>query len=1053
MGSLTQVTDNLQTASNLQSVLPFYHLDDSLFNLMLYESTHGPVNINANRLETLLFNPIDQAEVSTRNSHLNYLDPDLNFSSHLHPSDYMVEGEINQQVISSAKNITFSLMHLNARSLIGNFDKFKLLLSHLQGPLSVIGVTETWLNDLTSDQVNIPGYNFVSNHRKSKTGGGTGIYLQNCLEYKLHPECSFSDPDVIESLFVEIDVPSGKNIIVGTIYRPPSQNTTAFLDKFNEIMSSISRSKKHCYVMGDFNLDLLRLSDHVPTQEFIDCLFSYAFYPLISNPTRITAHTATLIDNIFTNQISENIFNGIILNDISDHLPIFASFYEEKFPTYQHKIFKRCYNENNMNKFRELLSQIDWYNKLNRMGPDESYTTFVNEYTKLFETCFPLKATTKKQLEKISTPWLTQGLLRSIRKKNKLYKQLIGSPSVLRESRYKKYRNKLTHLIRNAKKSYYDTKFENAKNDLKQTWKLVNEVINKRISKPSTLPSTFIHEGKTITDPLEIADKFCKYFTNIGPSLASKIPSVNSSFRSFLTDNENPPINLSPTNINELETICAGFKSGKAPGYDNIPMHVIKNTFDLISKPLLRLINLSLTTGIFPDKLKIAKVIPIHKSEKHDCFTNYRPISLLTNFSKFFEKIMYYRLIEYIDRYEILYCCQFGFRKNHSTSFALIHLVNKITSAIDRNEITAGVFLDLSKAFDTIDHEILFGKLEHYGICGMALKWIKSYFENRKQFVQFNQTCSSEKVTKCGVPQGSILGPLFFILYINDLPNASELTESLIFADDTSIFYSHSDPNYLESMMNNELKNLDVWMKCNKLSVNIKKTNYIIFKSNRKQVSNNFSLCYDNEMLKQKSTIKFLGVYIDEHLTWKQHISYVSKKISKSVGILHRCRFYLSTKTKVSLYYTLIYPYIIYCNLAWSSTYVTNLNRIFYLQKRAVRIITNTHFRAHSAPLFSQLGLLDIFQINSFHISKFMFRYHKQMLPRVFHHIFVTSNQVHNYNTRSANNYRSHPCRTNLKQFTILYQGPKIWNSLPSCIRDSPSLSTFKKNMIQFLLS
>ena len=205
-------------------------------------------------------------------------------------------------------------------------------------------------------------------------------------------------------------------------------------------------------------------------------------------------------------------------------------------------------------------------------------------------------------------------------------------------------------------------------------------------------------------------------------------------------------------------------------------------------------------------------------------------------------------------------------------------MVNKITTAIDRKEITAGVFLDLSKAFDTLNHEILLAKLQHYGINGLTLKWIKSYLMGRKQFVQIKESRSSEQTIVCGIPQGSILGPLLFILYINDISNASTLTESLIFADDTSIFYSHSDPNYLESVMNEELQMFDVWMKCNKLSVNIKKTNYVIFKSSKKKIPHNFIFCYGNEILKQENTTKFLGVYIDQHLTWKDHISHICKK-------------------------------------------------------------------------------------------------------------------------------------------------------------------------------
>ena len=271
--------------------------------------------------------------------------------------------------------------------------------------------------------------------------------------------------------------------------------------------------------------------------------------------------------------------------------------------------------------------------------------------------------------------------------------------------------------------------------------------------------SSFASEGKTITDPVEIADKFCKYFTNIGPNLARAISDVNSSFSSFLGDVNHPPITLQPTDPCELESICSMFASGKAPGYDNISMRVIKHSFDLISAPLANIIDLSLPKGIFPEKLKIAKVIPIYKVDDPSHFTNYRPISLLSSFSKFFEKVMYNRTIEFAEQYNILYHCQFGFHKNYSTSHALIHLINRISSAIDQRETTVGVFLDLSKAFDTLDHQILFTKLENYGIRDVALQWIKSYFSCRQQFVQINQTCASMQTVKCGVPQGSILSP------------------------------------------------------------------------------------------------------------------------------------------------------------------------------------------------------------------------------------------------------------------------------------------------------
>ena len=224
----------------------------------------------------------------------------------------------------------------------------------------------------------------------------------------------------------------------------------------------------------------------------------------------------------------------------------------------------------------------------------------------------------------------------------------------------------------------------------------------------------------------------------------------------------------------------------------------------------------------------------------------------------------------------------------------------------------------------------------------------------------------------------------------------------------------------------NELYNYDLWLKSNKLSVNLKKTCYVIFKSRQKKLNCNLSLFFGNYSLEQTNVTKFLGIYVDEHLTWKHHISYISKQISRSVGIMFRARFYLSEKPKLSLYYALIYPYITYCNSSWSSTYVSNLNRIFIPQKRAVRAITNSDYRAHSAPLFAKLGILDIFQVNSFQIAKFMFYYHNKLLPSMFLNLFETNSEIHNDGTRTAGCYRPHFCRTNIKQFTILFQGPMI---------------------------
>ena len=261
----------------------------------------------------------------------------------------------------------------------------------------------------------------------------------------------------------------------------------------------------------------------------------------------------------------------------------------------------------------------------------------------------------------------------------------------------------------------------------------------------------------------------------------------------------------------------------------------------------------------------------------------------------------------------------------------------------------------------------------------------------------------------------NIATTLLYPLYKNDLQGVLHLTESLLFVDDTSIFYSHNDPDELARVINGELEYIDLWMKVNNLSVNTDKTNYILFKSKNKKNYKNISILFDKSQLVQKQSITFLGVVIDENLSWKSHISYICKKVSKSTGIIFGCRYYLYTKTKLSLYYTLVYPYLTYCNIVWSSNYKTNLKRIYLLQKRIVRALTNSDFRAHTAPLFTQLKILDIYKMNTFHVAKFMFFYHQRLLPPSFHNLFITSHHVHSHNTISSNSYRSHLCKQILR--------------------------------------
>lgn len=333
-------------------------------------------------------------------------------------------------------------------------------------------------------------------------------------------------------------------------------------------------------------------------------------------------------------------------------------------------------------------------------------------------------------------------------------------------------------------------------------------------------------------------------------------------------------------------------------------------------------------------------------------------MSVLPIFSKFLEKVVFKRLYNFLIKYNILFDNQYGFRKNHSTALALLHLYDTLANAIYNKEYTMGVFIDLSKAFDTVNHEILLSKLQHDGIRGFPLKWFESYLSGREQFVNFNGYSSSYKLAECGVRQGSVLGPLLFLIYVNDICNVSSALDILLFAAGTSIFFSHKVLESLCLTVNNELVKLTDWFSANKLSINIKKLNYIIFRPRQKRQTFDIKVTVSNrDIIHVKETV-FLGVILDEHFAWIPCITNVARKVSKTVGVMYKASFCLCKRSLITLYYSLQYPYLQYCVSVWGSTYPSNLNRMFMLQKRAVRIITKESFDAHTDPIFKNLKIL-----------------------------------------------------------------------------------------------
>lgn len=916
-------------------------------------------------------------------------------------------------------------------------------------------MSETWFKDDHSNLIDILNYSLISVPRQNRKSGGVALYIHNTISYKIRNDLNLTPHNSIpinhsESVFLEIINSNSKNIIVGNVYRSHRTDIDLFNSDLTRCLDMISVDNKLCYICGDFNLDLLKYDTDSKINNFLTNFFDHNMFPLIDRPTRITSHSATLLDNIFTNVFDNKIKSGICVSDITDHYPIFQITSSLPIKLNPGRItYKRSFTQCNMRSFVNHIQLTNWNHIINENSVNQSYTLFLDKFTSIYDHCFPVRRLSiNSRSNRIPRkPWITSAILTSIRRKNKLYHKFKSSSTDSNRLLFVNYRNKLTNLIRVSKKNYYCNLLDDQKHNLKQTWKILNGLLGRDRKKP--FPDCFNINGTVSSDFKTIANGFNNFFINIGPRLSNDIPHMNVSPNHFLNNIPSPlnSIFLAPTDLNEVINICASLRTGASPGYDDIKPDVVKVVKHLIAYPLVHIFNLSISTGIVPDQLKFAKVVPIYKSGDSDLCNNYRPISVLPVFSKVFERIIHKRLYNFITHYGLLHPSQFGFRNNYSSYMAVV-------SHLDKGNHTAGIFLDLSKAFDTISHDILITKLHHYGIRGNALEWFRNYLTNRKQYVIYNNCKSDVGTVQCGVPQGSVLGPLLFIIFLNDIVYSSKSLSFFIYADDTNAIMSNHDLDCLISSVNNELSNISIWFKVNKLSLNVNKTNYMIFKNRHSsRLYNNIHICIDGIELTKVSQTKFLGVIVDESLTWQNHNSYVTNIVSKYSGILFRLKHILPCSTLFSLYNTLVLPHLYYCNIIWADSNNCNLNTILVKQKRIVRLCTNSAWLEHTPPLFSQLNTLNIYDIHKLIKSLFMYNYTTNNLPPNFTNYFVKNTAIHGHATRSSHMFRPAAFKYDLARNTIRTQGPLLWNSISNNIKNASSCNTFKRNYKNYLIS
>ena len=576
--------------------------------------------------------------------------------------------------------------------------------------------------------------------------------------------------------------------------------------------------------------------------------------------------------------------------------------------------------------------------------------------------------------------------------------------------------------INSAKKDFYNSYFERNRYDIKKNWDMIKKISG--ITKDNNRILKLIINNIELVNKKEIAEGFNNFFSSIPKILADKLPTVNIDPLLYITNNSQSSILLNPIESSECLEIIKGLKNSRTT-LDHIPVTIFKRFIKFYISPLIDIINLCLKNGIFPNHLKLAKIIPIFKKGEKSDPNNYRPIAVLSYISKIFEKCIHRRILNFLDKFNILSPNQFGFRPRISTADALLKFIDFQYNVLNDKKYSCNIFIDFRKAFDTVDHSILLRKLDAYGVRGSAHKLLTNYLSNRRHYVSIENTSSNEHTTNMGIPQGSILGPLLFLIYINDLPNVSKEFNTILFADYTTLSFKSNDLNSLIRHCNVELSKFFIWSCANKLSVNTDKTCFNL-------ISNLTALPYvpeiklNNQILKRQNIITFLGVKIDEKLKFNSHITYVSSKISRSIGILNKLKAYVPKGVLRNLYFSFIYPYISYCIIIWGATFQTHLNTLNLIHKRSIRVINNANYLAHTLELFCSSKILKLEDLFMYTVSIHMFKYHRASR-------YVLN---HTYNTRFRGHLLPQFQRLTLTQHSIEYMGPIIWNSLPLQIKE-----------------
>lgn len=897
---------------------------------------------------------------------------------------------ISNKSVKSSPNSLFNIFHLNIQCLKNKVIDLNVFL--IDSNIDILCINEHWLVEDEVEYITLEGYYLASNFsRKSNIHGGVAIFCKNIYN------CSTITQ--INKLSVELHceltgVVCDKFIIITTYRSPSLGDFDIFLQTLANVLNFISQKNKNVIFTGDFNVHFNNPDKHV--HAIINIFSSFGFIACNTSPTRLE----NCLDNIFINFSFDNCKLHILDPKLSDHAGINLSVNNCRPPQLSKKISYRPISDIGLFHMNSYLQQIDW-----RFIDDPSFdidtksNSFLDTIIFALDKYFPVKSKILNN-NKINLNWYTNDLRQMRESLHLLLDVYKKSPSNdLKELIKHKKRTYRNELIR-AKKTANDNYIHQNKNQQKAMWHLIN--INK---------SSSVNQSDMISP-----DDFNNYFGNIAENLINSLPSTNDNleidFINSVGTNSDKEFTFSEVTYIQVLDIIDNLKKTKSNDAYDINIKILNCIKYIILIPLTNLINQCIRNNVFPKFLKCSKVLPLFKSNCMDNPANYRPISIVPIFAKIFEVVLKIQITTYFENSNLFTSCQYGFRAKLSTTGAINSLINLVNKGFEANEFVHVQFLDLSKAFDCVPHDNLLSKLKCYNFSASSQKLIMSYLTDRTQFVYFNNANSRLTDIKFGVPQGSVLGPILFLIYVNDLPNSTPSANFTLFADDTSLTHSHSDFNMLLTEAQNSLLSAQNWFTNNKLVLNKDKTETMVF-----------SLRQHSE-LDNSHSVKFLGVLLDSKLTWEEHTVSVCKNISRKIFLLRNLRNCLSHSTLKIAYHALIQSSLSYALLVWGHS--AHASTVFSMQRKAVRVIAGLQYRDDCRAAFKNFNILTlpcayIFQC-LMHIKVNIDKY-------------ITNESLHSYSTRNKDKIHPDYLRLSRTRNGTSYYATKFFNALPSVVQ------------------